>query len=168
MIILPGWSGAMGAPRSFSPASLFANSETGVWLKSSDIASLFQLSNGTTDVAANNDPVGYWADQSGNDNHVIQATAGSRPLYQSAVPGVLFDGTNDVLSCAASLAMTTGVVAVTFTIGDPGILHQPAMVLVSTADVAAAKRGLAYTDSMVRSALVQASNTSKGRPPAPM
>ena len=39
---------------------------------------------------------------------------------------------------------------------------------IQRADVAAAQRGLAYTDSIVRSALVQAANTAKGRPPAPV
>ncbi len=39
---------------------------------------------------------------------------------------------------------------------------------IQLADVAAAKHGLACTDSIVRSALVQAANTAKGRPPAPV
>lgn len=39
---------------------------------------------------------------------------------------------------------------------------------IQLADVAAAKRGVVFTDSLVRSALVQAANTAKGRPPAPV
>ena len=39
---------------------------------------------------------------------------------------------------------------------------------IQLADVAAAKRGGVFTDSLVRSALVQAANTAKGRPPAPV
>ena len=39
---------------------------------------------------------------------------------------------------------------------------------IQLADVNAAERGVALTDSIVRSALVQAANTAKGRPPAPL
>jgi hypothetical protein len=117
----------------FSPASLFAAGETGLWLSSSDIDSLFQLSNGTTAVAANNDPVGYWTDLSGNGNHCIQATAGNRPLYKTAGPAVLFDGTTDYLSVASRLIATIGSVIVRFTTGS-ALFSAGAQVLVSCAD----------------------------------
>lgn len=62
---------------------------------------LFQNSNGTTAVTADGDPVGYWADQSGNSNHGTQATAGSRPTYKAAQQngygGILGDGVDDFL-----------------------------------------------------------------------
>jgi hypothetical protein len=107
-------------------------------LKSSDIATLFQLSDGTTDVAANNDPVGYWADQSGNGNHLIQATAGSRPLYQTAGPGVLFDGSDDRLALASRLTATSGSFVARFTTGASQFEYPAAQVLLSCADTATA------------------------------
>jgi hypothetical protein len=117
----------------WSPTTLFAGGETGVWVKASDVATMFQLSGGTTAVVANNDPVGYWQDQSGNGNHVIQATAGNRPLYQSAGPGVLFDGSNDVLKRASALTQTTGSAIVRFSTNATEFLTSP-QVLVSAAD----------------------------------
>jgi hypothetical protein len=80
--------------------------------------SLFQNSNGTTAAASADNPVGYWADQSGLGNHAIQATSGSRPLLklsnQNALPGLYLDGTDDFLSATIagfqSLTATTIVI----------------------------------------------------------
>ena len=46
---------------------------------------------------ASSDPVGYWADKSGNNRHAVQATAGSRPVVgtQNGRKALTFDGTND-------------------------------------------------------------------------
>lgn len=65
------------------------------------LGGLFQDSAGTaTPATANNDPIGFIPDLSGNGFNATQATAGNRPLYQtaglsSAYPSALFDGTND-------------------------------------------------------------------------
>lgn len=45
-----------------------------------------------------------WADLSGNGRDVVQATATKRPLWKSAGPYVLFDGTDDYLAVVASVA----------------------------------------------------------------
>ena len=80
----------------FSPLSLspFA------WYDPSDLSTLFQLSNGTTAVTADGDPVGYMADKSGNGRHLIQATADSRPAYKTSggLHWLLCDGAADFLA----------------------------------------------------------------------
>jgi hypothetical protein len=66
------------------------------------ISSLWQLSGGTSQVAANNDPVGRMSDLTGNGRHAIQATSGKRPLYKAShyngKPYVVGDGVDDILS----------------------------------------------------------------------
>ena len=67
----------------FSPVTLFANGEQGVWYDPSDLSTLFQDSAGTTPVTADSQPVGLALDKSGNGNHASQATATARPLYRT-------------------------------------------------------------------------------------
>jgi hypothetical protein len=76
-----------------------------VWLDASDTTSLFQLSGGTTAVAANLDPVGYWGDKSGNARHFtnIGGSATTRPTWVSSLSTVRFDGSNDFLSSIFSV-----------------------------------------------------------------
>ncbi len=50
-----------------------------LWLRPS--IGLFVDDAGATPVSATGDLVGRWADQSGNANHLIQATSGSKPSY---------------------------------------------------------------------------------------
>ena len=80
-------------PLSLSPA---------LWLKAD--AGTFQTSGGSA-ATADTDPVGEWQDQSGNANHVVQATAGRRPLLKTgifgALPSVRFDGVDDYLAAVA-------------------------------------------------------------------
>lgn len=96
---------ASGAAAAFSPSDI-----TGLvgWWKAD--GTLWQDSGRTTPVTADGDPVGAWDDASGNGNHVIQATAGARPLYktgvQNSLPGVLFDNTDDNLSKAGWVGTT--------------------------------------------------------------
>ncbi len=56
---------------------------------------------------ASNDPVGGWADQSGNVNSLLQGTAGLRPTLQLAqingLPCVRFDGVDDWITAAYTL-----------------------------------------------------------------
>lgn len=51
-----------------------------------------------------------WADLSGNGNDFQQATGINQPAFEAAGfngrPSVLFDGTNDVMTCSSSLAAT--------------------------------------------------------------
>jgi hypothetical protein len=50
---------------------------------------------------ASSDPVGYWADKSGNARHLTQATSASRPTFLptgiSSKPCLNFDGTDDTI-----------------------------------------------------------------------
>lgn len=64
---------------SFSPLSLFAASEPGVWLDPSDISTLFQDTAGTTPVTDAGQSVGLVLDKSGRGNHATQSTSLSRP-----------------------------------------------------------------------------------------
>lgn len=74
-----------------------------LWVNSQQ--GLYQDAAKTTPATANNDPVGAWADQSGNGHDITQSTSGNRPLLKTAqinsLPGILFDGTNDVLKASA-------------------------------------------------------------------
>lgn len=83
----------------YSPLSLFAKGEQGVWYDPSDLSTLFQDSAGTVPVTAAGQVVGMMKDKSGRGNHAIQATVGSKPILRSA--GNLwyleFDGVDDFL-----------------------------------------------------------------------
>lgn len=81
----------------FAPSSL---SGLQMWLKAD--TGLFQDSGGTTPTTSNNDPVGKWTDQSGNNNHATQGTSGKRPVLktneQNGYGGICFDGVDDLLA----------------------------------------------------------------------
>lgn len=51
--------------------------------------------------------VGTWADQSGNSNNAVMATAGAKPLWVDAVknslPAIRFDGTDDYMDLSATI-----------------------------------------------------------------
>jgi hypothetical protein len=55
--------------------------------------------------------VSDWNDQSGNGNNFSQSTAGNKPLYtasaQNGLPAIVFDGSNDFLTTAASVTLGT-------------------------------------------------------------
>lgn len=69
----------------FSPASLFAAGEQGVWYDPSDLTTLFQDSAGTTPVTAVEQPVGRMLDLSGRGNHATQSTSAARPVLSARV-----------------------------------------------------------------------------------
>jgi hypothetical protein len=78
---------------------------------------LWQDSARTTPVTANNDPVGAWDDASGNGYHVLQATAGNRPVYKAtggpnSKPAVNADVAGKYLSKTTGLTNWTGGVTI--------------------------------------------------------
>src|SRR5947199_7465033 len=79
----------------FSPASL-----TGLklWVRAESLVSL-----------ANNAAVSTWKDESGNGSDLVQATGSKRPVYVANVeglPGVSFDGVDDVLATGGNAFAT--------------------------------------------------------------
>jgi hypothetical protein len=82
----------------FTPLSLFASSEKGVWFDPSDITTLFQDAAGTVPVTTAGQPVGKILDKSGNNAHATQSVSASRPTYQVdsyGWPYLNFDGVSD-------------------------------------------------------------------------
>jgi hypothetical protein len=97
-----GGLGGVFRKSGFTPAALAPV----VWLKAD--GTLWQDSARTTPATADGDPVGAWDDVSGNDRHLTQGTGASRPVLKLAIqngrPVVRFDGTNDFLTRAFTLA----------------------------------------------------------------
>ena len=90
-------------PGGLYPASLFAGGTEGAWYDPSDLSTLFQDSAGTTPVTASGQPVGLMLDKSGNDNHATQAISAKRPIYTegSGLSWLAFDGVGDTMATAA-------------------------------------------------------------------
>jgi hypothetical protein len=77
-------------------------------LEAFDIGTLFQLSGGTTPVTVATNPIGYFGDKSGNDNHPIQATAAARPTYQTGPARATLDKVDDRLLATVPTGGFTG------------------------------------------------------------
>lgn len=79
-----------------------------LWLKSD--AGLWQNSARTTPATADGDPVGGWTDQSGQNDHASQGSAGAKPTLKLAIQNglsvVRADGVNDTLTLASALNLT--------------------------------------------------------------
>jgi len=87
---------------------LFVGGQEGVLLEAFDIGTLFQLSGGTTPVTVATDPIGYFGDKSGNDNHATQATAARRPTYQTGPDRITVDGVDDRMTVTVPVGGFTG------------------------------------------------------------
>ena len=88
----------------WSPLSLFASGEQGVWYDPSDFSTMFQDSAGTTPVTAVGQPVGKILDKSGRGNHASQSTAAARPVLLQDKNNkyyLAFDGEDDFLATAS-------------------------------------------------------------------
>ena len=97
-----------------SPPDLFAAGELGGWWDPSDLSTMFQDTAATTPVTTVGQSVARINDKSGRGNHLLQATAANRPIYQidtNGKPHLVFDGTDDFMlvnpmSLTASDAIT--------------------------------------------------------------
>jgi len=65
----------------FSPADI---NDLHLWLDASDASTLFQDTSKTTSASANNDPIGCWADKSGNGFDHDQSTNAYRPYLNTS------------------------------------------------------------------------------------
>lgn len=97
---IPG--GILGATV-IDPATLFSGGEAGDHWDPFTLANLFQLSAGTTPVASPGDPVGYVAGQI-NGHHLIQATAGMRPVFQTGYLSFASGSTHNLAVASSSAA----------------------------------------------------------------
>lgn len=106
------WSGyddlVVDVGASWTPDDLWLASEVGGWWDASVLASMKQSNAGSTDVASDADPVGYWLDQ-GPNAHAITSVADdtTRPAYKTSggLHWVEFDGSNDVLRKASDVGI---------------------------------------------------------------
>lgn len=118
----------------FSPSSIPGLQ---LWLDASDSSTLFQDSAGTTPAAADNDPVGYWGDKSGNGKHATQGTTANKFTrknnIQNGHPALYMDG-NDVLG-TTSLSLTSFVALCVFKATSGIILYEQSVEANSTPDM---------------------------------
>ena len=91
-----------------SITSLFSSSEKGFAYDFSDLSTMFQDTAGTTPVTAVDQLVARVNDLSGNNNHLIQSSSGSRPILKKDSKGyyLLFDGTNDFLQTSGTVNLS--------------------------------------------------------------
>lgn len=128
MLSLPGlvWGGSTPSLAAQVQALFAVAGREGFMYDYMDKSKLFQLSNGTTAVVNNSDPIGYVTDLSGKGHHGTQATAGSRPLWNAATGGT-FDGTDDfhtagTVNFSASDKVTVIVACTMSTSGNRGLV----------------------------------------------
>lgn len=99
-----GRIGRLGATRrgATAPWSIDDVPDLLLWLEADDLSTLFQDDAGATPVDTAAQTVGQWRDKSGAGNHLVQATSGSRPAYDTdgTYHWVQGDGTDDWLRVA--------------------------------------------------------------------
>lgn len=66
----------------WTPSELFQSGESGAWYDPSDLTTLFQDVAGTIPVESDGDPVALMLDKSGLNDHMIQSTLSSRPIFR--------------------------------------------------------------------------------------
>ncbi len=144
---------------SISIASLFAGGQDGVWYEPS-VSTCFTDVAGTTPAAAT-DSVALITDISPNGVDATQATAASRPTFQTTPDRIVFDGVGDVLGATLPAINGTMVLATpegtqaygvdisagAFEVGAQGGLYFPGTALVGQIirDGAMTSREIAYT-----------------------
>jgi len=82
--------------RPWNPSRIFEDGTDGFWGDTTDSATLFQDSAGTTP-ATSGDPCGRRVDKSGNGNNQYQPTTAAKPTVQviNGVQALVLDGTDD-------------------------------------------------------------------------
>lgn len=105
--------GAGFVPTEVAGLLLWLKGDTGVY------------SDAGTTPAVNTDPVYQWNDQSGNANHVLQATLGLRPLYATNIQNgkavIDFDGSDDTLKNTATSLITANTAYTVFVVAKSDI-----------------------------------------------
>lgn len=88
--------------RGWSPARLFRNGERGAWYDTSDASALWRDTAATLP-AGIGQPVARLDDLSGNANHMIQESAGGRPVLRATASGhaLEFDGVDDLMQAVS-------------------------------------------------------------------
>ena len=99
-----------------SIASLFSSSEKGFAYDFSDLSTMFQDTAGTIPVTAVDQLVARVNDLSGNGNHLIQSTSGSRPILKQDAKGyyLLFDGTSKTMQTSGTVDLSGLLLFTTF------------------------------------------------------
>lgn len=99
-----------------SITSLFSPSEKGFAYDFSDLSTMFQDTAGTIPVTAVDQLVARVNDLSGNGNHLIQSTSGSRPLLKKDSKGyyLLFDGTSKTMQTSGTVDLSGLLLLTTF------------------------------------------------------
>lgn len=117
----------------FDPSTLFTGGFLGGFYDVSDKSTLFQDSAGITPVTASGQPVGRVSDKSGNGNHLIQATAGARPLWNftNGISSLVFDGIDDKLEFPINMLIGwtsgTGLFNAKIPVDPPGANNGPTL-----------------------------------------
>lgn len=88
-----------------------------LWLDASDASTLLQSSGGSL-ASADGDPVGYWADKSGNGRHATQTDGTKKPALKIGVQNgknaIRLDGSNDLMALASGLQAQPRTVVIVY------------------------------------------------------
>ena len=106
-----------------NPQELFANGETGVLFRASELSSLFEEHTQTTP-ASQGSLVGYWGDISGNSSSLQQVTSDQRPTLEQDAKGNWYVGgtsSNDWLSGASFSGVGDCCIFAAFEFVDDGV-----------------------------------------------
>jgi hypothetical protein len=93
-----------------------------LWLDASDASTLFDATSGGSIVTTDGNSVARWADKSGNNKHLTQATANARPILKTGIKNgksiLRFDGANDTMSSVLSVNNPMTFVFVSYPVSD--------------------------------------------------
>ena len=94
--------GFFGPPAVAAATSIIPSDVAGLKLWLDATKGLFDATSGGSAVTADGSAVARWEDQSGNGNHLTQATSNNRPVLKTSIQNgknvIRFDGSNDRLT----------------------------------------------------------------------